>query len=138
MYRCPVVVQLAWHAAAGEYRIRVSIRSRRAGQGKQSARLHGAEVGYVFGTLGANFAQADSRSFGCHPQYWTNFAKTGDPNGGNLPKWPKFDTAARGYIEFTDNGPVIARRDCGGHSAICIWKTCIGSFPQTTSALVSP
>ena len=39
-------------------------------------------------------------------QYWTNFAKTGDPNGAGLPKWPKYDTAARGFIEFTDNGPV--------------------------------
>jgi para-nitrobenzyl esterase len=39
-------------------------------------------------------------------QYWTNFAKNGDPNGGNLPKWPRFDPAARGFIEFTDNGPV--------------------------------
>jgi para-nitrobenzyl esterase len=39
-------------------------------------------------------------------QYWTNFAKTGDPNGSGLPKWPKYDAAARGFVEFTDNGPV--------------------------------
>jgi para-nitrobenzyl esterase len=38
--------------------------------------------------------------------YWTNFARTGDPNGNGLPVWPKFDTRARRYIEFTDNGPV--------------------------------
>jgi len=38
--------------------------------------------------------------------YWTNFAKAGDPNGAGLPKWPKYDASARGYIEFTDNGPI--------------------------------
>ncbi|HSP66375.1 MAG TPA: carboxylesterase family protein, partial [Bryobacteraceae bacterium] len=105
MYRCPVVVQLAWHAAAGntgyEYQFD------RAAPGREAAgATHGAEVGYVFGTLGANYAQADRDLAEAIQQYWTNFAKTGDPNGGSLPKWPKFDAAARGYIEFTDSGPV--------------------------------
>lgn len=39
-------------------------------------------------------------------QYWTNFAKTGDPNGGPVPLWPKFDVSSRRYIQFTDAGPV--------------------------------
>jgi len=33
--------------------------------------------------------------------YWANFAKTGDPNGGKLVSWPKFDGASRAYVDFT-------------------------------------
>ncbi len=40
-------------------------------------------------------------------QYWTNFAKTGDPNGGQLPVWPRFDTSSRPYIQFTEAGPIV-------------------------------
>jgi carboxylesterase type B len=39
-------------------------------------------------------------------QYRTNFAKTGDPNGKDLPVWPKFDASSRAYIQFTDSGSV--------------------------------
>jgi len=39
-------------------------------------------------------------------EYWTNFAKTGDPNGGSLAKWPRFDPTARAYLDLTDAGPV--------------------------------
>jgi carboxylesterase type B len=50
MYRCPVVAQLLWHAAAGnagyEYQFD------RAAPGREGAgAVHGAEVGYVFGAL---------------------------------------------------------------------------------------
>ncbi len=38
-------------------------------------------------------------------EYWTNFAKTGNPNGGKLPRWPKFDLSSRAYIQFVDAGP---------------------------------
>ena len=105
MYRCPVVVQLNWHAAAGnpgyEYQFD------RAAPGREAAgATHGAEVSYVFGNLGANYVALDREISAAMQQYWTNFAKTGDPNGPSLPKWPKYDAASRGYIEFTDNGPV--------------------------------
>jgi para-nitrobenzyl esterase len=105
MYRCPVVVQLNWHAAAGntgyEYQFD------RAAPGREAAgATHGAEVRYVFGNLGTNYAAADREISVAIQQYWTNFAKTGDPNGAGLPRWPKYDAAAGGYIEFTDNGPL--------------------------------
>ena len=109
MYRCPVVAQLDWHAAAGnagyEYQFD------RAAPGREAlGAVHGAEVPYVFGALaggrgGVNYTEADRELSSIVQQYWTNFAKSGNPNGGGLPPWPRFDAAARGYIEFTDNGP---------------------------------
>jgi para-nitrobenzyl esterase len=101
MYRCPVVAQLNWHVAAGnagyEYQFD------RAAPGREAlGATHGAEVPYVFGVLGPAYKDADRAASAAIEEYWTNFAKTGAPG---LP-WPKFDTSARGYMEFTDGGPV--------------------------------
>jgi carboxylesterase type B len=38
-------------------------------------------------------------------QYWTNFSRTGNPNG-QLPMWPKFDGSSRAYIQFTGANPI--------------------------------
>jgi len=46
-------------------------------------------------------------------RYWTNFAKTGNPNGPGLPFWPAFDREGRAYLEFTDRGPQ-RKRDLRG------------------------
>ena len=51
---------------------------------------HGAEIPYVFNTLGANptasSAPEDQRVAQTVNTYWANFAKTGDPNGSGLPR----------------------------------------------------
>ena len=56
---------------------------------------HGMEVEYVFGhptggpsgkPTSTDVAISDSMG-----TYWTNFAKYGDPNGKDMPKWPAFD-----------------------------------------------
>ena len=44
--------------------------------------------------------------------YWTNFAKTGDPNGGGLPAWPKYTTDGYPLIHLNStitSGPDTTR-----------------------------
>lgn len=53
---------------------------------------HGAELPYVFLYEFGGGWSAHQRVVGAKvSQYWTNFAKSGDPNGLNLPRWPSLD-----------------------------------------------
>ena len=109
-FRCGSVAELVWHTGAGNagYQFQFS----RAAPGREAAgAAHGTEVPYVFGTLGrgANapkYDATDRQVSAAMQKYWTNFAKTGDPNGSGMPRWPKFDPTTRAYIDFTDAGPV--------------------------------
>lgn len=35
--------------------------------------------------------------------YWVQFARTGDPNGGDRPAWPEFDAGKQAYLELGDD-----------------------------------
>ena len=64
---------------------------------------HGAELPYVFGYLdksAADWTSVDRELAAIVQQYWTNFAKTGDPNGVGLPRWPMFDRERAMVIEL--------------------------------------
>jgi para-nitrobenzyl esterase len=57
--------------------------------------FHSDELEYVFGMLetrhGAAWRPEDHRLSEQTIGYWTNFARTGDPNGKGLPAWPRYD-----------------------------------------------
>jgi para-nitrobenzyl esterase len=112
-FRCGTVAELIWHSRAGNtsYQYQFS----RVAPGREAAgAAHGTELPYVFGTLSVAGSAASAPKYDSTDtavsaqiqQYWTNFAKTGNPNGGSLPRWPKFDPASRAYIDLTANGPV--------------------------------
>jgi len=75
--------------------------------GPQSARygaFHASEIAYVFGNLlpPRPWEDADRKLSDAVSSYWVNFAKTGDPNGAGLPKWPAYDEKADVALEFGD------------------------------------
>ena len=54
---------------------------------------HGVDVPYVFMNMdqsNPNTTEADLKTSKIMGAYWTNFAKSGNPNGENVPQWPVF------------------------------------------------
>jgi len=105
-FRCGSVAELVWHVSAGNAGYQFQFSRTMAGKEALGA-PHGSEVPFVFGAIREpRHNTTDQQISATMQEYWTNFAITGDPNGGNLPSWPKFEPAARAYLDFTDAGPV--------------------------------
>lgn len=87
--------------------------------GPQSARLrafHACEIQYVFGNFTMPFPWEDGdRKLGdVISSYWVNFAKTGDPNGEGLAKWPAYNASTDQALEFGDTVNVRAQVNKAG------------------------
>ncbi|MBN1653192.1 MAG: carboxylesterase family protein [Deltaproteobacteria bacterium] len=64
--------------------------------------FHSADIPFVFGTkatLGA-VPQADQSVSEAIQDYWTRFARTGDPNGEGSTQWPAYVTSSDQYLHI--------------------------------------
>jgi len=67
--------------------------------------FHTAEIPYVFQTLDARswpWRDEDRALSDRMAAYWTNFAASGNPNGPELPAWPRFDPQQPTTLHFSD------------------------------------
>jgi para-nitrobenzyl esterase len=72
--------------------------------------FHSSELWYIFETLGRCWRTFDEGDYVLSKQmadYWTNFAKTGDPNGTGLPAWAPY-TEGNKNIQILGDGPNVA------------------------------
>ena len=104
-FRCGSVITASRHAQGGgkvfSYQFEQSLPGR-----PQDGAAHSYELPFVFGNLapdgilGGAFTPEDRGLSDLMALYWTNFAKTGDPNGGGAPAWPRYDSQKRAYVRL--------------------------------------
>jgi para-nitrobenzyl esterase len=88
--------------------------------------FHTSDVPYEFNTLhlspGRTFTDVDRRLADQFSSYVANFVKTGDPNGGSLPKWPTLTVENKSLMELGDRVVVIRAVPVGADAVIAAGK----------------
>lgn len=108
VFRCPIASQVERHNAAHHATYQYELQHAIPGQEQQGA-VHSSDLPYVFGyypkrgNISGNFSDVDFKLADLIETYWTNFAKTGDPNGAGLPQWPAFG-GTQSFIRFKQDG----------------------------------
>ena len=111
-FRCYPIIVGEWHASRGwptwQYEFDRAIPPHPRVE-------HSGELAYVFGNLHktgnmpGDYDDADHSLSARIQEYWTNVAKTGNPDGPGFPEWPRFDGAGRLYACFTTDARIEVR-----------------------------
>jgi para-nitrobenzyl esterase len=132
---CPAMATAALHAGAGHRAYVYQFLRSVPGKGEKAlGSFHALEIPYVFGSFRQPefgwlpFEPSDLTLGETMRSYWTNFAKTGDPNGANVPGWPAFDAQSKGSMEF-------GRRGTGAASTKSVPAFCSVDMPELKQRL---
>lgn len=75
-----------------------------AGSSPNLGVYHGAELRYIFGqaTVDNEMLNSEQTLSKVMMSAWVNFARTGNPNGADVPQWPAFSRDKEEYLEIGD------------------------------------
>lgn len=108
--RCGAVITAMRHAATGAPVYEYQFEQPLPGRLEQGAQ-HSYELPFVFGNLqstgpfGGAFTPKDHALSRLMIAYWTNFARFSDPNGSQLPRWPRWRQSNPAYVRFSESLP---------------------------------
>lgn len=115
---CPMGAEAALVTTAGQHAFVYRFERSVPGPGESNlGAFHALELPYVFNTFQANafswlpFTATDRKLSNVIQTYWTNFARTGDPNGPGLPHWDAWNTAQEPFLVFGENGDALPQQN---------------------------
>ncbi|MCR4588545.1 MAG: carboxylesterase family protein [Lachnospiraceae bacterium] len=87
--------------------------------GDDAGSFHGSDLWFMFDSLGNSWRPFEGKHYDLARQvtsYWTNFVKTGNPNGkdynGNpLPQWKAYKSGERDMMKFADTSTPVKLED---------------------------
>jgi len=133
-HRCSTVVTAEWHttlAPTWQYEFT------RTSPGHPP--VHESELRFVWAGLGAEESDESAMKLSdAMETYWTNFAKTGDPNGSGLPAWPKYGATTKQYMDFTSDGPIQKAAMQAGACSAFLEKVTRDPHPLLGNSPIAP
>ena len=114
---CPIGAEAALVTNAGQHAFVYRFERSVPGVGESAlGSFHALELPYVFNAFQTRtwdwlpFTSADHKLSSVMQTYWTNFAKTGNPNGPGLPDWAAWSTDQEPYMVFSNDGAPVPQQ----------------------------
>ena len=123
----PEARRLARDSGGDEARVRLPVHPRGAGTRIGTLRRlphvrRAVRIQHAPPVAGTDFTDVDRRLADQFSSYVANFVKTGDPNGGSLPKWPALTAENKSLMELGDRVAVTRAVPAGADAVIAAGK----------------